>query len=350
MQYLCIRFKNIARVLLYQWQIQTQKCMIMTFLGADIRIDATARIAEYPPSAHYGPRTLGRHQLLWLLTGSVTWRVEPAGAPHLRSEHVLRPGTLALVRPGLTDSFAWDRKVSSSHAFVHFDVGDAGSPPASMGPVVKTMAGNPPLAGLCDYLLALAALNHAEVAKARSDEIVRLLYSLMIDGPLGAERDFALPPAVLASMDHVRKSWAGATMRIMSLPELAGAAGISVGHYSRLFRQAVGTGPVAALELLRLARAAMLLLHSNMELNEIAAVTGFGDAFHFSHRFAKAYGVPPGRYRATGVSAEPHWPLTGPELLPLWRALNAPKERGAPERIVMRSGHHSVTAPPGSAN
>ena len=41
-----------------------------------------------------------------------------------------------------------------------------------------------------------------------------------------------------------------------------------------------------------------------LPLQQIAAACGYADLSHFSHRFSKAVGAPPGRYRqALGASA-----------------------------------------------
>ena len=70
-----------------------------------------------------------------------------------------------------------------------------------------------------------------------------------------------------------------------------------------------GTGPVAAFELLRLARAATLLTRSNLSVAAVAEDCGFANPYHFSPRFHRTYGQPPGRYRRAATRLEPTEPL-----------------------------------------
>jgi AraC family transcriptional regulator len=110
----------------------------------------------------------------------------------------------------------------------------------------------------------------------------------------------------------------------LSLRELAGGACLSAGYLSRLFRRSYGIGPVAAFELLRLARAATLLVRSNLSVAEIAHDCGFANPYHVSRRFHVVYGQPPGRYRRATTRPRPTEPLARAGLLALndhiWRA------------------------------
>jgi AraC family transcriptional regulator len=85
-----------------------------------------------------------------------------------------------------------------------------------------------------------------------------------------------------------------------------------------------GTGPVAAFELVRLARAATLLARSNLSVAAVAEACGFANPYHFSRRFRGTYGQPPGRYRRAATRPEPTEPLAQAGLLALsdriWRA------------------------------
>jgi AraC family transcriptional regulator len=99
---------------------------------------------------------------------------------------------------------------------------------------------------------------------------------------------------------------------------------VSSGYLSRLFRHHYGIGPVAAFELLRLARAATLLLRSNLSVAAVAHDCGFANPYHFSRRFHRVYGHPPGRYRRATPRPQPTEPLAQAALLALsdriWRA------------------------------
>jgi AraC family transcriptional regulator len=81
---------------------------------------------------------------------------------------------------------------------------------------------------------------------------------------------------------------------------------------------------VAAFELLRLARAATLLVRSNLSVAAVAHACGFANPYHFARRFHRRYGQPPGRYRHDPQRRQPAGPLAQAWLLALrdhsWRA------------------------------
>ena len=110
----------------------------------------------------------------------------------------------------------------------------------------------------------------------------------------------------------------------LSLEDLAAGASISTGYLSRVFRRHYGIGPVAAFELLRLARAATLLVRGNLSVAAVANDCGFANPYHFSRRFHHRHGQPPGRYRHTPERRQPAEPLAQAGLLALndhpWRA------------------------------
>ncbi|GAA3732083.1 hypothetical protein GCM10022239_05780 [Leifsonia bigeumensis] len=290
------------------------------------------RVADYLPAETYGPRVLHDYEFVWLLSGSAQWRVEEraaAGGGPTRHEHDLRPGMLALARAGTTDSYRWDSRRASSHAFVHFEVESRGLlGPESDWPLIQTMTGNEPLAGLCSYLLNLANDDSRE-ARLRSEEIVTLLLDIFVRGPLPPAARSLIPARLVLVIDVIRSIWETDGIRIVSTSELAHATRMSPGHLSRLFHQEFHCGPAGGLEIIRLTRAAIALQRSNLSLTEVAALSGFSNPYHFSRRFSLIYGTSPGRFRRHGRS-DPLQPLEEAGLLPLWGAL-FDRERLAPE-------------------
>lgn len=78
---------------------------------------------------------------------------------------------------------------------------------------------------------------------------------------------------------------------------LAAAAGVSEGHFRRLFKQLTGVTPNAYLRRCRVERACHLLTTTRLELGDIAARCGFTDRHFFHQVFRKHVGTTPGRYR-----------------------------------------------------
>ncbi|MGH8159982.1 MAG: helix-turn-helix domain-containing protein [Rhodanobacter sp.] len=83
----------------------------------------------------------------------------------------------------------------------------------------------------------------------------------------------------------------------LSLSEPARACGLSLSHFSRAFKQSVGTPPHRWLLLQRTLRAKTLLRDNDWALAEIAAACGFADQSHFTRVFTSAVGVSPGVWR-----------------------------------------------------
>jgi transcriptional regulator GlxA family with amidase domain len=101
---------------------------------------------------------------------------------------------------------------------------------------------------------------------------------------------------------HVRGRWDADGLVPVSRAELAAAADVSVAHLARLFRAEFGCGPSRGLELVRLARALVLLRGGSMTVREVGAAVGFADQYHFSHRFRASFGTSPSAYRAASAA------------------------------------------------
>lgn len=83
----------------------------------------------------------------------------------------------------------------------------------------------------------------------------------------------------------------------IQLSELAAACGLSIGHFSRAFRQTVGMPPYRWL-LLRRIEVAKALLKSDLPLAELALRCGFSDQSHLNRVFKRAVGQTPGAWRS----------------------------------------------------
>jgi AraC family transcriptional regulator len=81
------------------------------------------------------------------------------------------------------------------------------------------------------------------------------------------------------------------------LEDMAGAARMSVFHFSRTFRRATGTGPHRYLVEARIERVKALLRSSDRSLAQIADETGFSDQSHMSKVFRRLTGTSPRAFR-----------------------------------------------------
>lgn len=293
----------------------------MTDVSGTVLPKYTARRADYPPGSHFGPRLLVDYELVWLLAGSATWSCDRPGIDEPLSVD-LRVGDIALARPGFTDRFAWDARQQSVHGYLHFRLPEIPETAPDDWPLVRTAAPGGLLDGLCRYLVQVSGDGGAP-ALAATANATRVLLDLFVRGEAAA-RDSASAP-VLAAVRAVRAIWRTDGMRPVALEELARAADISVGHLSRSASGDLGRGLAGALELVRLGEAAVQLQRTDHPAERIARAAGFVSPYHFSRRFALAYGTPPGRYRRYHRDDDPLAPLAAADLLWLWTEL-----RGVP--------------------
>ena len=84
----------------------------------------------------------------------------------------------------------------------------------------------------------------------------------------------------------------------LALSDLCRLAAMSSATLQRHFRAALGVPPMTYLRNLRLSHAAELLLNTNLELNEIAELSGFKQMPPFFRAFKKCYHLTPFEYRS----------------------------------------------------
>jgi AraC family transcriptional regulator len=280
-----------------------------------VRLTVRPALADYPPGTGYGPRRLTDFELVWLLSGSARWR---AAGRELR----LAPGQVMLIPPGTEDTFTWDADVPTRHGYVHFTLPEPGGPAAD----TPRIAAAEPLRALLDYLVWLAG-EPGPGWRRRTEEVVALVVRLVSEGPLPGPDAVAEAPAVTAALAYVHRAWQGG-MRPLTMAELAAAAAVSGAHLSRQFSRAYGTGPIAALERVRLVRAATLLARSNLSVTQVGAACGFADPLHFSRRFRAVHGRSPRAYRSAGGPDDTSTPPGIRRLARRLESAGAPGTRG----------------------
>lgn len=270
----------------------------------------------YPRGGILGSRRMADHELVWILSGQVVWEVD-------RTSHVLPSGSLALGRPGSLETWRWDQRRATRHAFVHFRVREPGDlPPGSRWPLTAQPASGDVLRPLAGQLLDLLARRHAGWQALADSTLAHLLRSWAA-GATAAAPDTALPEAVSRAMQLVEVRWAAGDWTAPSLPELARAAGVGGVHLCRMFHRICGRGPLDALRGLRLQRAAALLARGDLAVGEVAARCGFADAKLFSRRFSARFGCPPRIWRQRARSGATRLTGDDPALVPLAVRLGA---------------------------
>jgi len=83
----------------------------------------------------------------------------------------------------------------------------------------------------------------------------------------------------------------------IDLSKLAGAAGLSVHHFARQFKQSNGVTPHHYLTQKRVERAQEMLAQTDLSLSEIAYAAGFSDQSHLARHFRHMLGTTPREFR-----------------------------------------------------
>jgi AraC family transcriptional regulator len=86
--------------------------------------------------------------------------------------------------------------------------------------------------------------------------------------------------------------------------ELAGLVSLSESHFSRAFRRALGTPPMAYVVVRRVERAKVMMSSTSQSLSDIALSCGFSDQSHFNKAFRRCVGISPGRWRRGNAQPE----------------------------------------------
>jgi AraC family transcriptional regulator len=99
---------------------------------------------------------------------------------------------------------------------------------------------------------------------------------------------------VQAVLNHIHGNLAAD----LSAPRLAARAGVSLAHFGRIFREAVGVAPHRYVHAARLDFARKLLGQSTMPIARVAQECGFSSQSHLTAAFRAAHSTTPAEFRA----------------------------------------------------
>jgi transcriptional regulator GlxA family with amidase domain len=148
-----------------------------------------------------------------------------------------------------------------------------------------------------DLALAFVEEDHGvELARTVSRMLVTYLHR---PGNQAQMSIFTAPPPpdddlVRRVVDHVNADLAGD----LTVTTLAGYAGVSTRHLTRLFLKNLRQTPARFVRDARVTAAAHLLATTSLALPAVAAQCGLGSVETLRREFVQRYGVPPARYRA----------------------------------------------------
>lgn len=102
---------------------------------------------------------------------------------------------------------------------------------------------------------------------------------------------------VPSGMDAIMKYIDGHFREPLDLAGLAAMAGLSPGHFIKVFKDSYSLPPIDYVREVRLNEACRMLLTTNLPLSRIAAEVGWGSVSNFIHYFVSKNDITPARYR-----------------------------------------------------
>lgn len=112
----------------------------------------------------------------------------------------------------------------------------------------------------------------------------------------GGQSQFSALLELEPKSDRIQRSidYAKANLRrVLSVEELADAAGLSARQFSRAFRAETGQSPAKAVETLRVEAARLMMEQGRHSMDVIAEETGFAIADRMRRAFLRTLGQPP---------------------------------------------------------
>jgi AraC-like DNA-binding protein len=88
----------------------------------------------------------------------------------------------------------------------------------------------------------------------------------------------------------------------IGLRDMADLVALSPSHFSRAFKQSLGSSPMAYVAARRVERAKLMMTSTRERLTHIALACGFADQSHFTRSFRRVFGMSPARWRRTSVT------------------------------------------------
>lgn len=258
----------------------------------------------YDPKEVLGPRVLTDFEAVMIIDGF----------PRYDNGHAvqtLEPGSLLIARPGTTETYRWDTRGRTRHAYLHFDLESI--PPDWPEPTAwpDWRLHPPAIAGHLLRTMIERALSHPDWPASRphdtDNRIVEALIDIYITG-VDPGRDTSTPvlsDPVMRAAKFMRERLDTVTFVPYTLNELAEASRVTPKHLCRAFQQELGLSPMKACRLMQFQLAIPLLAQSNLSIKAIAERCGFPDQLHFSRNFHRTFGAPPTRLRHAILRGQP---------------------------------------------
>jgi AraC-like DNA-binding protein len=213
-----------------------------------------------------------------------------------QTTHRLKRGTLAGFSPDIPHHYICDKDNPMEHIFIAFN--GTRAPELLRASAIDTkgaieLAAPEEAIGLVEAILRNGS-RKTEFSQELCCGYLRLLLLEQASASVLSGHDCALSEATYR---RCRKFMDENFSNIFFPSEVAQACKIDVRYMSYLFNRYARVTPHQHLMRLKMNKAAIFLLTSNLPISRIASTVGFEDPYHFSRNFKKVYNISPDKYR-----------------------------------------------------
>jgi len=234
----------------------------------------------YHPEGALGPRTQKQYQLVLIIRGEATIKVN-GHAHHLPSGHV------ALLRPKGKEYFHFSRHGETQHSWCSID-------PPLVAPALRRQLRTAPFKLPISETMSQLITLGLRTGERKEDEPLLSQLALaalcaFIREARAVESGPALPEALLRARNLMELGYG----EELTVGDVARRSGLSPNHLIKLFRLHLHETPAQYLWRLRVEHGVRLLRETGLSVAEIAYRTGFQNPFHFSRMVKLRHRVSP---------------------------------------------------------
>lgn len=259
--------------------------------GADLTV-YRAGVFRYKRTYNYPLRNFRDYDLILIGKGNAQWQIEHLG----RCE--VRPGTVLLLPPGLSNGTAGAMPGPAEHVGIHFNLRLKKGANFFDAVPYRQIVHVRQWRRLYDQALRIATEWSSGADLGREAIVHDLTRALIVElvriyTAQGDEGRIATDDRVLEVLSRIEHQY----VTQWTVAEMGRWVGLSPTHLRALFRSEIGMSPTQVLTARRMHEACKLLAGSTWSIKEVANFVGFTDQLYFSRIFRREIGVSPSEYK-----------------------------------------------------
>lgn len=218
-----------------------------------------------------------------------------------KKTHTLKRGIVAGFCPGTPHHYICDKHDPLEHIFVAF----RGSKAAELMKIsnISQKGALEPADTECAIELIEALLRNGIIKTEYSQELCHsYLRCLLLEQACHFDGSDCKQTLSETTYQRCKKFIDENFSNILFISKAADECGIDIRYMSSLFKKHGHITPHQYLMRLKMNKAAILLLTSNLSIKRLAETVGFQDPYHFSRNFKKVHGVSPYYYRQSHMT------------------------------------------------